>query len=74
MLIEKMKVLGLVLILAFSMASAGSSKNSQDVKNAVKKFFDKREYAAANPRQAVSSQKHGPGGHPDRRGIARQAP
>ena len=45
MLIEKMKVLGLVLILAFSMASAGSSKNSQDVKNAVKKFFDKREYA-----------------------------
>ena len=44
-MIEKMKVLGLVLILAFSMASAGSSKNSQDVKNAVKKFFGVREYA-----------------------------
>lgn len=45
MLVEKMNVLSLVLILAGSMAFAGSSKNSQDVKNAVKKFFDKREYA-----------------------------
>jgi hypothetical protein len=44
MMIEKMKVLGLVVVLAGSMACAGS-KNGEDVKNAVKKFFGVREYA-----------------------------
>lgn len=39
-----MKVLGLVVVLAGSMAFAGS-KNGEDVKNAVKKFFGVREYA-----------------------------
>lgn len=44
MLLEKVKVLGLVFFLAGSMAFAGGSKDSQDVKNSIKKFFDKREY------------------------------
>lgn len=44
MLIGKMKILGLVFFLAASVAFAGSSKDGQNVKGAVKKFFDKREY------------------------------
>ena len=44
MLIGKMKILGLVFFLAVSVAFAGSSKDGQNVKGAVKKFFDKREY------------------------------
>ena len=45
MLIEKMRVLALVFILACSMVFAGNSKNGQDVKNDIKKFFGVREYA-----------------------------
>ena len=41
MLIEKMRVLALVFILACSMVFAGNSKNDQDIK----KFFGVREYA-----------------------------
>lgn len=44
MLFEKMKMLGLVFFLAASVAFAGGSKDAQNVKGAVKKFFDKREY------------------------------
>ena len=45
MLIEKMRVLALVFILACSMVFAVNSKNGQDVKNDIKKFFGVREYA-----------------------------
>ena len=40
-----MRVLALVFILACSMVFAGNSKNGQDVKNDIKKFFGVREYA-----------------------------